>query len=173
MIDLSVDRALAIYSALADRSEARGVRDRLSKHLMKRYVEGEKDEHRLTVEGLSYLRDLYREIDSRNWRGLAFWSSRCFRSEARRIILAFALPTASILVGRFCASEAFDSRPDAGINGRVGHIVADCTGWVLMGPVAAGLRSIILQERFRGGLVLADPARPRLEHAAFRHQPPR
>jgi hypothetical protein len=81
------------------------------------------------------------------------------------------LPTASILVGRFCASEAFGSRPDAGINGRVGHIVADCTGWVLMGPVAAGLRSIILQERFRGGLVLADPARPRLEHAAFRHQP--
>jgi len=63
MIDLSVNRALAIYSALADRSEARGVRDR---HLMKRYVEGEKDEHRLTVEGLSYLRDLYREIDSRN-----------------------------------------------------------------------------------------------------------
>jgi hypothetical protein len=36
-----------------------------------------------------------------------------------------------------------------------------------MGPVAAGLRSIISQERFRGGLVLADPARPRLEHAAF------
>ena len=66
MIDLSVNRALAIYGALADRSEARGVRDRLSKHLMKRYVEGEKDEHRLTVEGLSYLRDLYREIDSRN-----------------------------------------------------------------------------------------------------------
>jgi hypothetical protein len=66
MIDLPVDRALAIYSALADRSETRGVRDRLSKHLMKRYVEGEKDKHRLTVEGLSYLRDLYREIDSRN-----------------------------------------------------------------------------------------------------------
>jgi hypothetical protein len=36
-----------------------------------------------------------------------------------------------------------------------------------MGPVAAGLRSIISQERFRGGLVLADPVRPRLEHAAF------
>jgi hypothetical protein len=66
MIDLPVDRALTIYGALADRSETRGVRDRLSKHLMKRYVEGEKDEHRLTVEGLSYLRDLYREIDSRN-----------------------------------------------------------------------------------------------------------
>jgi hypothetical protein len=90
---------------------------------------------------------------------LTFWSSRCFRSDARRIILAFALPTASILVGRFRGSETFGSPPAAGINGRVGHIVADCTGWVLMGPVAAGLRSIISQERFRSGLVLADPAR--------------
>jgi hypothetical protein len=30
------------------------------------YIEGEKDEHRLTVHGLSYLRKLDREIDSRN-----------------------------------------------------------------------------------------------------------
>jgi hypothetical protein len=33
---------------------------------MKMYIEGEKDEHRLTVHGLSYLRNLDREIDSRN-----------------------------------------------------------------------------------------------------------
>ena len=66
MTSLPVDRALDIYGALADRSETRGVRDQLSKHLMKRYSEGEKDEHRLTVEGLSYLRTLYREIDSRS-----------------------------------------------------------------------------------------------------------
>jgi hypothetical protein len=66
MISLPVDRTLTIYSALADRSEARGVRDQLSKHLMKEYNEGEKDEHRLTVKGLSYLRDLYRQIDSRS-----------------------------------------------------------------------------------------------------------
>jgi hypothetical protein len=33
---------------------------------MKKYIAGEKDEHRLTVEGLSYLRDLDREIDSRS-----------------------------------------------------------------------------------------------------------
>ncbi len=66
MINLPVDRALNIYGALADRSETRGVRDRLSKHLMRRYIEGEHDQHRLTVEGLSYLRSLYREIDSRN-----------------------------------------------------------------------------------------------------------
>jgi hypothetical protein len=63
---LPVDRALSIYGAIADRSEPKGVRDRLSKHLMKRYVEGERDPHRLTVEGLSYLQALYREIDSRN-----------------------------------------------------------------------------------------------------------
>jgi hypothetical protein len=63
---LPVDRALSIYGALANRSETKGVRERLSKHLMKMYIEGEKDEHRLTVHGLSYLRNLDREIDSRN-----------------------------------------------------------------------------------------------------------
>ena len=63
---LPVDRALSIYGALADRTEPKGVRDRLSKHLMKRYIEGERDRHRLTVEGLSFLQNLYREIDSRN-----------------------------------------------------------------------------------------------------------
>jgi hypothetical protein len=30
------------------------------------YIEGEKDEHRLTVEGLSYLHNLHQDIDSRN-----------------------------------------------------------------------------------------------------------
>jgi hypothetical protein len=63
---LPVDRALIIYSALADRSETKGARERLSQHLMKMYVEGETDEHRLTVEGLSYLHHLNLEIDSRN-----------------------------------------------------------------------------------------------------------
>jgi hypothetical protein len=63
---LPVDRALIIYGALANRSETKGARERLSAHLMKIYIEGEKDEHRLTVEGLSYLRDLDQEIDSRN-----------------------------------------------------------------------------------------------------------
>jgi hypothetical protein len=63
---LPVDRALIIYGALADRSETRGARERLFQHLMKMYIEGEKDEHRLTVEGLSYLHNLNREIDSRN-----------------------------------------------------------------------------------------------------------
>jgi hypothetical protein len=49
---LPVDRALSIYGALADRSET--------------YIEGKKDKHRPTVEGLSYLRKLDREIDSRS-----------------------------------------------------------------------------------------------------------
>jgi hypothetical protein len=62
---LPVDRALAIYGALAGRSETKGMREGLSKHLMKLYTEGESDEHRLTVEGMSYLRKLYYEIDSR------------------------------------------------------------------------------------------------------------
>jgi hypothetical protein len=63
---LPVDRALNIYGALANRSETKGTRHRLTKHRMKMYMECEKDEHRLTVEGLSYLRSLDREIDSRN-----------------------------------------------------------------------------------------------------------
>jgi hypothetical protein len=66
MNSLPVDRALSIYGALADRSEAKGARERLSRHLMKMYSEGETDEHRLTVHGLSYLRNLDRETDSRN-----------------------------------------------------------------------------------------------------------
>jgi hypothetical protein len=65
MIILPVDRALSIYGALADRSETKGTRQRLSEHLMKKYIDGERDEHRLTVEGLSYLHHLDREIDSR------------------------------------------------------------------------------------------------------------
>jgi hypothetical protein len=63
---LPVDRALVIYGALANRSETMGARERLSEHLMKMYIEGEKDEHRLTVEGLSYLHKLDQDADSRN-----------------------------------------------------------------------------------------------------------
>ena len=63
---LPVERALSIYGALADRSETRGARERLSRHLMNLFIAGEKDQHRLTVHGLSYLREMDREIDSRN-----------------------------------------------------------------------------------------------------------
>lgn len=66
MNTLPVDRALSIYGALANRPEAKGAREALSKHLTKRRLEGEKDEHRLTVEGLSYLQAFDREMDSRD-----------------------------------------------------------------------------------------------------------
>jgi hypothetical protein len=33
---------------------------------MKKFSEGEKDQHRLTVHGLTYLQNLDRELDSRN-----------------------------------------------------------------------------------------------------------
>ena len=63
---LPVDRALSLYGTLANRSETKGARERLSRHLMELYLWGEKDEHRLTVHGLSYLHELDRAIDSRN-----------------------------------------------------------------------------------------------------------
>jgi hypothetical protein len=63
---LPVDRALSLYGTLANRSETKGARERLSRHLMDLYLGGEKDEHRLTVNGLSYLHELDRAIDSRN-----------------------------------------------------------------------------------------------------------
>ena len=63
---LPVDRALSIYGTLANRSETKGAREQLSEHLMSRYLQGEKDEHRLTVHGLSYLRDFYRELNLKN-----------------------------------------------------------------------------------------------------------
>lgn len=66
MNSLPVDRALRIYGTLANRSETKGSREGLSRYLMERFAAGEKDEHRLTVEGLSYLRALHRDVNSRN-----------------------------------------------------------------------------------------------------------
>jgi hypothetical protein len=63
---LPVDRALIIYGALADRSETRGPRTAFPASDENVPRGGEEDEHRLTVEGLSYLHKLNREIDSRN-----------------------------------------------------------------------------------------------------------
>jgi hypothetical protein len=61
---LPVDRALAIYGAIANRSELKGTRERLSKHLSKVFSGGERDPHRLTVHGLTYLQKLDRERDA-------------------------------------------------------------------------------------------------------------
>lgn len=66
MNTLPIDRTLSIYETLADHSVVKGTRERLSKHLMKMYLDGEKDPHRLTVHGLAYLRSLDREINSRH-----------------------------------------------------------------------------------------------------------
>ena len=63
---LPIDRTLSIHGTLSDRTEPKGARERLSRHLMKIYIDGEQDEHRLTVHGLSYLRNLDREINSRS-----------------------------------------------------------------------------------------------------------
>lgn len=64
MNTLPVDRALAIYGTIANRWEQKGTRDGLSQHLWKVFLEGERDPHRLTVYGLSYLQNLDRERDS-------------------------------------------------------------------------------------------------------------
>jgi hypothetical protein len=64
MSTLPVDRALAIYGTIADRAELKGTRQRLSQHLWKVFIEGERDPHRLTVHGLTYLQNLDRERDS-------------------------------------------------------------------------------------------------------------
>jgi hypothetical protein len=63
MNTLPVDRALAIYGTIANRSEPKNVRERLSQHLWKVFIDGEHDPHRLTVHGLTYLQNLDRERD--------------------------------------------------------------------------------------------------------------
>jgi hypothetical protein len=65
IMNIPVDRALSIYGAIADRNEPKDIRDRLSRHLMQKVIEGERDEHRLTVHGLSFLQRVDRERDSR------------------------------------------------------------------------------------------------------------
>jgi hypothetical protein len=64
MNTLPVDRALAIYGTIANRSEQKGTRERLSRHLWQVFAEGERDPHRLTVHGLTYLQNLDRQRDS-------------------------------------------------------------------------------------------------------------
>jgi hypothetical protein len=63
---LPVDCALSIYGALADRPEAKGAREGLSEHLTRICLKGERDEHRLMVEGLCYLQAFHQEVDSRD-----------------------------------------------------------------------------------------------------------
>jgi hypothetical protein len=64
MNTLPVDRALAIHGTIANRSEQKGTRQRLWRHLRKVFIGGERDSHRLTVHALTYLQGLDRERDS-------------------------------------------------------------------------------------------------------------
>src|SRR5260370_22376507 len=68
-------------------------------------------------------------------------ASRCFRSDFRRVIFAFAVRTASVRVGCFFGSGAFIAFPTVGIIGNacVGVVAPRLTGCVLMGPVGVGL----------------------------------
>jgi hypothetical protein len=63
-MNIPVDRALSIYGAIAHRSEPKDIRDRLSRYLTQKVKEGERDQHRLTVHGLSFLQRAHRERDS-------------------------------------------------------------------------------------------------------------
>ncbi len=56
----AADRAISIYEALADRTEPKGARAELARHLDRLYQNGERDAHRLTVHGLSFLREFER-----------------------------------------------------------------------------------------------------------------
>lgn len=64
-MNIPVDRALNIYGAIANRNEPRDIRDQLARYLMLKVIEGERDEHRLTVHGLSFLQRAHRERNSR------------------------------------------------------------------------------------------------------------
>ena len=61
MNTLPDDRALIIYGALANRSETKGAREQLSEHLMKMYIEGQKDEHHSRWRGCLTSRALIRK----------------------------------------------------------------------------------------------------------------
>ena len=65
---LPVDRALVIYGTIANRAELKGIRERLSRHLRKVFLDGEHDPHRLTVHGLTYLQSLDRANGTANRR---------------------------------------------------------------------------------------------------------
>jgi hypothetical protein len=81
----------------------------------------------------------------------ALWASRCFRKEFRRVILAFATRTASVLVGCFFGCGVFLCSPVGGIIGStgVGIVAPFSIGCVLIGPVGVGLLLGILNTASR------------------------
>jgi hypothetical protein len=88
-------------------------------------------------------------------------ASRCFRRELRRVILAFATRTASVLVRFFSGGGVFFNVPPVGIIGNTGVVIfeARATGWVFMGPVTVifdnSIRaSLFKRPRFRWNAAL-------------------
>jgi hypothetical protein len=61
MVTLPVSRTMRIYATLVHRPEFSEAREKLTRHLLRKYIAGERDRNRLTVEGLSYLRALDRQ----------------------------------------------------------------------------------------------------------------
>jgi hypothetical protein len=76
------------------------------------------------------------------------------RRESRRIILAFATRTASVLIDRFLGDVLFGSLPVAGIIGCNGvGLVEPCSaGCMLMGPVNGALRRGMTDNALRSAL---------------------
>jgi hypothetical protein len=69
-----------------------------------------------------------------------FWACRCFRSELRRMIRAFATRTASALGDGFFDSGVLGSAPVVGImSSCVGAVEPCAPGCMFMGPVDVGL----------------------------------
>jgi len=68
---------------------------------------------------------------------LPFWASRCFRREFRRVILALAARTASVLVGSCFGCGLSAALPTVGMMGspRVGIIEPRSRGCMVIGPV--------------------------------------
>jgi hypothetical protein len=93
---LPVDRALIIYGALADRSETKGARERLSRHLMKMYLEGRRG--RAPLDGGRAVLPSQAESGNRFQKlgQLPSLAYRCFRREFCRVIVALAARTASL-----------------------------------------------------------------------------
>jgi hypothetical protein len=79
-----------------------------------------------------------------------FWACRCFRSELRRIIRAFAIRTASVLGVCFFDRRVFVSVSAVGImRNCVGAIEPCSTGCTVMGPVDVDLFLAIMDNALR------------------------
>jgi hypothetical protein len=66
-MEAAIDRIMQTYALLVSHSSAAGIdeaREKVTEYIGKLFQAGEKDPHRLTVCGLTYLRELDGSIDS-------------------------------------------------------------------------------------------------------------